>query len=74
MTYYIVFNKEFYIGTESDFPENVAEIIALDSETEKEALSEMLDLLFDGIGADIEFSVVHMTAEEDLPTETLALI
>lgn len=74
MTYYIVFNKEFYIGTESDFPENVAEIIALDSDNEKDALSEMLDLLFDGIGADIDFTVVHMTAEEDLPTETLALI
>lgn len=74
MTYYIVFNKEFYIGTETDFPENVAEIIALDSETEKGALSEMLDLLLGGIGEDIEFTVVHVTAEEDLPTETLALV
>ena len=53
---------------------HVAEIIALDSDNEKDALSEMLDLLFDGIGADIDFTVVHMTAEEDLPTDTLALI
>lgn len=74
MTYYIVFHENLFIGDSKHVPENIVEIIPLEAETEDAAFAEFLDAIFDGIGSDIEFASSMIVAENDLPTETLALI
>ena len=73
-TYYIAFYANLYIGNDKHIAENIVEIIPLNADNEPEAFVEYLDAIFDGIGVDIEHASSMIVAEENLPTETLALI
>jgi hypothetical protein len=72
--FYIVFHANLYVGTDSHIAENIVEMIPLNADNKDDAFAEFLDALFDGIAKDIEFESAMVMAEDEIPTEALALL